>query len=266
MEKLDYIKEHVSKKNFTFIPIENESSIKRIHNLLIKDKFEEPEHNVEYYYYGVYYRIKKDYETMKEYLFVSVWMGFSESMYILGYYYRNMNDYPNMIKYFEMASKKYHSEATNCLGRYYHNINKNKALEYYQLAYKYNKGNQYPPYNIGLIMSSKGDQKSAEEWFLKSLDLDPNYQNPYTRLVKYYKEKGDYSSLLDLYKRLNKNEDLVKTIIDVLEKNEEKLRDNEKNVVVYLTNIDLTQIKECPKWLHLLKDTYLKSKVFHTPS
>ena len=72
MEK--YIITKLNNSHLNYVKIENENSLEKIYNLfknIFKNNiFEEPSTDIEYYYYGVYYRhIKKNYDLMKKYFF-----------------------------------------------------------------------------------------------------------------------------------------------------------------------------------------------------
>jgi hypothetical protein len=57
---------------YIYLPIDNESSIKKIHNLLINDQIFEPELAIEMQYLGFYYNLKNDYTEMEKYYLMGI--------------------------------------------------------------------------------------------------------------------------------------------------------------------------------------------------
>jgi len=262
--KLAEIKEFISKNGYDYEPINKdlEESINKIHNLLIKDIFEEATTGIEHLYFGIYYKIKQKYETMKEHLFIATYTGFVQAMYILGNHYREQKDYENMLKYYQMACDKgEHSRAAIFIGVHYHNKKDyDKAFEYYTLALKFNKNNKIATFNMGLIYSIRGDKKNMEKYYLESLKSDKNYNKPFNELVKFYKEDNDDVPLINLYRMLNKDKEIAQCIINLLNKDNQDNKDNQEKLKVILdclkeVDIDLEKVKgiQIPTWLRILQ-------------
>ena len=159
----------LAKYNSSYIAIDNEFSIKKIHSLLINNNIYEPSNATEmiylgwYYQYtennyakmkkyylmaideddpiamnnlGVYYKdIKQDYDQMKKYYLMAINKDYSNAIYNLAMYYRQIEiNYANMKKYFYMAIDKGDPRAINKLKTYYNNNNlwMEKVIDFYQ--------------------------------------------------------------------------------------------------------------------------------------
>ncbi len=82
--------------------IHTQNEIKKIYNLLIKNKYEDPETEIEYLYYGLWYREHGDYDNAKKYYLMAIKHGNMSAMTNLGYYYYDNADYKNAIKYYSI--------------------------------------------------------------------------------------------------------------------------------------------------------------------
>src|SRR3989304_6674894 len=222
------IKSFVEDHKCTYIDIKNEKSIKKIYNLFFDHIFVEPENGIEYLYFGWFYQYaKKDYEQMKKYYLMAIDKGVSEAMYILGYYYEHIDlekDYEQMKKYYLMAIDKGVYKAMFNLGYYYEHIKK----DYEQMKKFY------------LMASDKGDSQAMNN------------------LTTFYKNNNDYPSLIKLYHKYNKKEELIKILFTFLQKSDKSFTLDEELVDIFIS-IDISTYN-FPLSVKLLQKT-LKEKI-----
>ena len=65
---INNIKKILAKYNGSYITIDNEFSIKKVHSLLVNNNIYKPSNDTEMIYLGLYYgEIEKDYDLMKKY-------------------------------------------------------------------------------------------------------------------------------------------------------------------------------------------------------
>ena len=128
--KMDTIKEILDLHRYAYYPIPEES-IEKIHQLLKNNVLFEVTYDIEYYYYGFYYMIRKNKEKAIYYL--SKGMN-SACFYALGSYYHSTPNIPEMKKYYIKAIVLGNENAMNNLGHYYLNKNHSKAVKYLKMA------------------------------------------------------------------------------------------------------------------------------------
>lgn len=115
---ISFLLEH----NYKYIKLSSEKELKKVYNLLINDHYEEPETEIEYLYYGIYYQLKGNkymainYYLLGEYFYEaglltndyghylkSADQGNTRAMNILGQIYEREHFLPEAIKYYSMA-------------------------------------------------------------------------------------------------------------------------------------------------------------------
>ena len=166
-EQINDIKKVLRRYNRSYITIDNELSIKKIHLLLVDNNIYKPSNVTEMIYLGLYYQNIKG---MKEYYLIFINMGSSDAMYSLGVYYEEIEkDYDQMKKYFLMAIHNGHSLAMYSLGVYYEEIEKD-----YDQMKKY-----------CLMAVDKGDSDAMTNLGLYYEEIEKNYD----KMKKYYKQK-----------------------------------------------------------------------------
>ena len=121
---------------YTYTPIDNELSIKKIYSLLVDNNIYEPSNVTEMIYLGYYYEeIEKDDDLMKKYYRMASDEGNLYSMNHLGCHYKNVEkDYDLMKKYFLIAIDKGHLRAMTNLEIYYkkNNLFVEKIIDFHQ--------------------------------------------------------------------------------------------------------------------------------------
>jgi tetratricopeptide (TPR) repeat protein len=163
----EYITKEIRKDNISYIKIKNQDSLTKIYNLFKYKIFTEPTNEIEYLYYGVYYKIVKDYGLMKKYYLMAIdKKNDSNAMNNLGNYYKKVEkDYGLMKKYYLMAISQNNSFAMNNLGYYYENVKDYGLMKKYYL-----------------------------------MAIDQNHSNAIDNLKIYYKNNENDHSFVELYK------------------------------------------------------------------
>jgi len=236
MNMEEFIQDFVEKNNYNYCKIENQESIKLIYNLYYhgingreKSEIEDSEIDL---YYGVYYRIKKDYGQMKKYYLMAIEKGNKASMNNLGHYYRCIEknykqaekyylmaiennssiamanlgyyyqyvekDYKQMKKYYLMAIENNHCGAMNNLGYYYQNIKKKyrRVKKYYLMAIENN--HYIAMYNLGFhYQHVEKDYNLMKKYYLMA--IDKGHMSAIFNLEKFYIDNNDTLGLLQLY-------------------------------------------------------------------
>ena len=133
----EYITTELNNYNLIYLKIENENSLEKIYNLFKNNIFEEPSTDIEYLYYGAYYKNnEKNYDLMKKYYLMAIKLNHSYAMYNLAQHYQYPEkNYELMKKYYLMAIELNNSAAMNKLAWYYKNVEKN--YESFVELYKY---------------------------------------------------------------------------------------------------------------------------------
>jgi len=188
--------------NLIYLKIENENSLEKIYNLFKSNIYEEPSTDVEYLYYGAYYKnIEKNYDLMKKYYLMAIKLNHSYAMYNLAQHYQyTEKNYDLMKKYYLMAIELNHSAAMDNLAWYYQYTEENYDLmkKYYLMAIELNNSDamyilahyyQYTEENYDLM----------KKYYLMGIEL--NDSNAMNNLTWYYRytENND-QSFVDLYK------------------------------------------------------------------
>ena len=131
---ISFLKEY----DLTYVKIDNIKSIEKIHNLFINgDTNENPETDIEYLYYGNYYRYKiKDYDSMKKYFLMAIELNNVFAMQNLADFYQDEKDYDSMKKYYLMAIELKYLIAMVNLAYFYQYIEKDydSMKKYYLMA------------------------------------------------------------------------------------------------------------------------------------
>ncbi len=114
-------KECVKKHNYRFIKLKNKESINCS--------------GLELFYYGIHYKINKNYNNMVKYWLMAIDKGYSNAIFHLGLHYKNIYDIDNMLKYYLMAIEKGDVRAMHNLGLYYQKYGDyNNMMKYYLIA------------------------------------------------------------------------------------------------------------------------------------
>ncbi len=91
--------------------------------------------------------------------------------------------------------------ATNILGVFYANTGKEKkAKDLYKKFINSNKTSEIIYYNLGIIYEKEEKAQEAYKLFLKSLEINPNFQNSLIKALKYAKSKSDEEYYKILYR------------------------------------------------------------------
>jgi len=124
-----YIKKYMEKHKFGYINISNNNDLNIIYDLYKNNNIIDNNlSGVVLLYYGVYYRIHKNYDLMKKYYLMAIEMGNSNAMNNLAVHYETVEiNYDLMKKYYLMAIDNGSLSAMDKLMLYYNDcINKNE--------------------------------------------------------------------------------------------------------------------------------------------
>jgi len=190
-----------------YLKIENENSLEKIYNLFKSNIFEEPSTDVEYLYYGAYYKNnEKKFDLMKKYYLMSIKLNNSYAMYNLAQHYQYIEkNYELMKKYYLMAIELNHSGAMNNLADYYYKIERNYDLmkKYYLMAIELNDSSAMN--NLaGYYQYTGKNYELMKKYYLMAIEL--NNSSTMFNLGWYYQytEKND-QSFVELYKYEDKH-------------------------------------------------------------
>jgi len=174
--------------------------INRIENLEISDSTID-------LYYGVYFKIKQDYDQMKKYYLMAIEKGNEYAMNNLGFHYEHIEkDYELMKKYYLMAIEKGYKNAMYNLGFYYEEIK-----DYDQMKKYY------------LMAIEKGH-------CIAIFDLE-----------KWYQKNKDTVGLLQLYIKTNNTKKVLKILINYSIQNTMNEEIN-RILLEYLNSIDESEL------------------------
>jgi hypothetical protein len=187
----------IESKNNNYVNIINETSIKKIYELLINHIIYVPENIIENHYLGWYYdKIENNYNLMKKYYLFCTDNGCMYSMHKLGYYYRNIEkNYDLMKKYYLMAVDKDYNSSMHNLGYYYQftEINYDLMKKYYLMAV--DRNNISSMYNLGYYYQfTEIDYNLMKKYYLMA--IDNNNIEAFDNLIHYYNN----SNLINLEK------------------------------------------------------------------
>lgn len=230
MENL--IKSYCENNKLIYIPL-SETSIERVYNLLIKNKFQEPETDIEMLYFGKYYEVKRDLNNTKKYYLMAVDNGNTDAMHYLGWYYLYLEkDYDKMEKYWLMAIEGGNNRTLYDLGRYHHYTTKDydKMLTYYFMAIE-NK-NTMAMIDLGTYYKEQEDYNNMEKYYIMSIEAGDN--NVRFTLAKYYQEHDDYNSLLELFIKTKQYQEFSDTLEYMYKSNKPY---NEKTIQHIIDNV-----------------------------
>jgi tetratricopeptide (TPR) repeat protein len=181
--KLNKINDYINKNNFVILNIPNEN-INNIYDLYFNNNIREIDNDIECLYYGIYYKINKNYELMKKYYLMAIENNATHSnsyaMNNLGsYYYDIEKDYDLMKKYYLMAIEKGNCNAMDNLGYYYENIEKdyNKAIKIYEKLVELNNSKGYNLI-IRIYLEILKDKYKVIEYYerAKTNNIEINYE------------------------------------------------------------------------------------------
>jgi hypothetical protein len=188
-------------------------------------------------YYGVYYKIKKNYEQMKKYYLIAIEKGNSDAMYNLGFYYQETKkDYKKMKKYYLMAIEKGHCKAMNSLGFYYQDKKNDyeQMKKYYLMAIE--KGHRVVMYNLGFYYQTiEKNYEQMKKYYLMAIEKG-DYDTIY-HLELFCKNNNDTLGLLQLYIKIDDKTKISDILVNYCN---QKIVDKEINSILlqYLNCID----------------------------
>ena len=190
----------LDKYDCIYVTIEDEESIKKIHNLYCNNVMFDPVTTIELRYVGLYHStVTKNYEEMEKYYNKSIIKGDDIAMCNLGCHHQGITkNYNEMEKYYKMAIERGNISAMNNLAWYHKNITKNydEMEKYYKMAI--DGGNCVSMYNLAEFHQYTTQNYEEMEKFycmgIKKGDIDAMDE-----LSEYYMENGLEMKLLLLY-------------------------------------------------------------------
>ena len=216
------IKEVLVRYDSSYITIDNELSIKKIHLLLINNNIYEPSNITEINYLGWYYQYtKKDYANMKRYYFMAVNKDDPIAMFNLGLYYQYTEiNYAKMKRYYLMAIDKGHSRAMNNFGLHYKHIEKDN------------------------------DQMKKYIW----MAINNGYPNAMCIIIQYYNYNNLFiEKVIDFYQH---NIEIMEHHIIKIFTKYKMTYDELMNLIM---TVDLRSYKNCPEHIKSMQDNYIQS-------
>ena len=178
----------LDKYDCIYVTIEDEESIKKIHNLYCNNVMFDPVTTIETFYVGVYHsKVTKNYEEMEKYYNKSIIKGDDNAMCNLGRYHRGITkNYNEMEKYYKMAIDLGNSYAMNNLGWYHKNITKNydEMEKYYKMAI--DGSNCVSMYNLAMDELSEYYMEKGLEMKLLLLYIDNMNMVDRTKVIKQF--------------------------------------------------------------------------------
>jgi len=235
------IQKYLELNKYNYIKIENHEIINHIYNLYKYDIDERDtfkmEDSIIDLYYGVYYKIKKNYEQMKKYYLIAIEKGNSDAMYNLGFYYQETKkDYKKMKKYYLMAIEKGHCKAMNSLGFYYQDKKNDyeQMKKYYLMAIE--KGHRVVMYNLGFYYQTiEKNYEQMKKYYLMAIEKG-DYDTIY-HLELFCKNNNDTLGLLQLYIKIDDKTKISDILVNYCN---QKIVDKEINSILlqYLNCID----------------------------
>ena len=162
----------------------------------------------------------------------------NHNLAILNY---QLGDLDSSILYFEKSKKikpKFSQVYFNLGLAYDRKKNIDLAIINFKKVIKLDPNNSIALYNIGYLYKEKLEPIKAEEYLIKSLDLNPNFIKTYDDLFSLYDQSNQiekFSNLLDKVKKIVSEKDLVSFYEAVFTYNQK----NFKQTIQILENIDL---------------------------
>jgi len=196
---MDGIKNFLTQHDMIYVDIDTES-IKKINDLLVNNIYNEPLTSMEMLYYGLYYKINKDYVKMKKYYLMAIEKGNDIAMYNLAKYYEKTKNNVEMEKYYLMAIEK-GNDIVMYKFAIYHYDNKNyiDMEKYYIMAIE--KGNDHAMINFANYHYDNKNYIDMEKYYIMAIEKGNGYG--LNRLVEYYKHNQYELKLLSLYIHIN---------------------------------------------------------------
>lgn len=187
-------------KDLTFVNIDDETSIAKIHNLLINDFLFEPINEIEFFYMGVYYDCynKKSIFCAEKYYLVAAEKGNVAAMNNLGCFYENIKlNYPLAKKYYLMAIQNNCVTAMYNFALYHKNKEDNSILmqKYHMMAIK---NNHKKSFTLLYSYYSKNiyDSTIYNKYFFEFINFRHNYNGKVVAAFDIIKEM--YNSKLEM--------------------------------------------------------------------
>ncbi len=154
------------------------------------------------------------------------------ALYNLSLAYKQINDLKKALYYAEMCLEfnQNDEDLYSLLSGYYEDFgNYNSAAYMLEQAYELNKNNYLYSYNLGVLYSRLNDSQKALNYYIKAIEINPNYVESYVNAASLLKGKNDNKALdylLQAYK-INSNDEkillsLAQTLKDMFE-NEKSL-------------------------------------------
>lgn len=187
---------YLEQYNFSYVKIDREQDIIDVHEAYFTNVFKDNVSAIVNNYYGIYHRIKEDFELMIKYYLLAIEQKSITSMINLGRYYKNIKDYDNMVKYYTMAADLGDSSAMNSLAIYYEEIGDyNTMIKYYLLAIEL--GDDIAMYNLALYYYKIKDCDNMVKYLLQAIDNENVLAM--CDLGYYYEENKDYDNMIKYY-------------------------------------------------------------------
>jgi TPR repeat protein len=232
MAKPEEIKNWLKKNHYAYVEIPNES-LDKIHNLLISDKFEEPNKEIEYRYFGIYCTKIKDEEKAEKYLKLAIELGNIIAAGDLGRYYEYKGYVQNMIRCYTFASEHGNPDAMFRLGTYYYGIQDyDNMMRYLKMAIEL--GHPGAMNNLGCYYSDIHDHDNMMKYYTMAIELSDhvamNNLGSYYRKIKdydnIYAENDDRTSMLFLaehYRSIGNYDGVIKYYLMIFRKDPDQI-------------------------------------------
>lgn len=180
----------------------NQTTLTKIHNLFIRNHFEEPETAVELLFFGKYYHHIENqinYELAKTYYLKAGELGESHAMFKLGALYQNDEKNNELTKtYYSKAVELGNIYAPLRLGLYYEHVEKNDDLRKKYYLKGVELGDADSMNNLGVYYENvEKNIKLAKTYYLMAVKLE----NPTAagNMGIYYQRKSKFSKALKFY-------------------------------------------------------------------
>ena len=206
MNTLDNIKSYLNDHRIIYVPIDDNESINKIHDLFLHDIKFEPTNGIECCYIGIYFKsICGDYVNAKKYYLMGIEYGNSTSMNNLAIYYHRIKCKKNLAeKYFLMAIDHGCIYAPFGIANIYEENNDNvNAIKYLEMASNY--GNINAMNELIYIYNKINDHTNINKYCILLIKID--YKNKHYIEDFYLITKNEPVKLLKFYL---KNHELVK--------------------------------------------------------
>jgi TPR repeat protein len=189
----------LKQNEFQYVKIQDRTSLKIIYNLLINNKIEYDnfKDSMIFLYYGIYYKIKKDFQSMKNHYLIAIHLGNSYAMYNLGNHYYSQKDYENMKKYLNLSISYGNTFALVQLGEYCLESRDFENMKRYMMLAA-EKGNLNAIMRlINYFECTEIDLRQKEKYLIMA--IEKNDINSYRKLLLSYIEMKDYDRFKEFF-------------------------------------------------------------------